>query len=72
MNEYTSRILIRISCVARVLCGVCVYRHRAVGSSGSHYSSVHITAAPPSREPWPSERPSSYDVASPLKQEHML
>lgn len=50
--------------------GLCVYLSRAAGSSGRWRGSlVHIPAVLLTREPWPSEPPSSCDAASPLKDE---
>lgn len=46
---------------------------RAVGSSGRRRGSlVHTPAALLTREPWPSEPPSSYDAASPLFQDSSI
>lgn len=48
-------------------------RRRGVGSSGRRRGSlVHIPAVLPSREPWPSEPPSSYDAASRLFQDSSI
>lgn len=49
------------------------YLSRAAGSSGTRRDSlVHILAVLPTREPWLSGHPLSYDAASPLTNQDII